>query len=107
MVFEGGNVDVNQDSNTSAAVPMIGKKDSFQQPENMPGTLVPQNIDHEIDALDETSVVMEESLSLAETEIQLIKKALSKHSGKRKRAAEELGISERTLYRKIKEYDLG
>ncbi len=47
-----------------------------------------------------------ESLSLQEKEIDLIKKALEKHHGKRKKAAEELGISERTLYRKIKQYDL-
>jgi transcriptional regulator with PAS, ATPase and Fis domain len=48
----------------------------------------------------------EESLSLQDREIDLIKKALEKHHGKRKKAAEELGISERTLYRKIKQYDL-
>ena len=48
----------------------------------------------------------EESLSISETEKKLIKKALTKHSGKRKYAAEDLGISERTLYRKIKEYDI-
>ena len=56
--------------------------------------------------IDSTHVVMEESLSIAETEKNLIKKALTKYSGKRKLAAEELGISERTLYRKIKEYEL-
>jgi transcriptional regulator with PAS, ATPase and Fis domain len=49
---------------------------------------------------------VEESLSLEDREKELIKKALDKHRGKRKYAAEELGISERTLYRKIKEYDL-
>jgi transcriptional regulator with PAS, ATPase and Fis domain len=47
-----------------------------------------------------------ESLSLQDSEIDLIKKALEKHNGKRKKAAEELGISERTLYRKIKQYNL-
>ncbi len=52
------------------------------------------------------SEVIVESLSLQEKEIDLIKKALSRHNGKRKNAALELGISERTLYRKIKEYDL-
>jgi transcriptional regulator with PAS, ATPase and Fis domain len=50
---------------------------------------------------------MEESLSLGEREMELIKKALEKHRGKRKAAADELGISERTLYRKIKEYKFG
>ncbi len=49
---------------------------------------------------------VEESLSLDEKTKELITKALKKHRGKRKDAAEELGISERTLYRKIKEYDI-
>ena len=48
----------------------------------------------------------EETLSLQEKEIELIKKALERNRGKRKAAASELGISERTLYRKIKQYDL-
>jgi DNA-binding NtrC family response regulator len=50
--------------------------------------------------------VLEESLSLADKEKEMIIKALQKYSGKRKKAADELGISERTLYRKIKEYDI-
>jgi transcriptional regulator with PAS, ATPase and Fis domain len=49
---------------------------------------------------------VEETLSLEETEKDLIQRALKKHNNKRKWAARELGISERTLYRKIKEYDL-
>lgn len=49
---------------------------------------------------------VEESLSLEDREKELIIKALEKHNGKRKYAAAELGISERTLYRKIKEYNL-
>jgi len=48
----------------------------------------------------------EESLSLVDKEIELIKKSLERHEGKRKAAADDLGISERTLYRKIKQYDL-
>ena len=47
-----------------------------------------------------------ESLSLQEKEIEMIKNALEKHRGRRNSAAAELGISERTLYRKIKQYDL-
>jgi len=46
----------------------------------------------------------EETLSLQDKEIDMIKKALRKYKGKRKNAAKELGISERTLYRKINEY---
>ncbi len=49
---------------------------------------------------------VEESLSLEEKEKELIKKDLLKHRNRRRAAAEELGISERTLYRKIKEYDI-
>jgi len=47
-----------------------------------------------------------ESLSIEDKEIELIRKSLKKHNGKRKKAAQELGISERTLYRKIKQYDM-
>jgi transcriptional regulator with PAS, ATPase and Fis domain len=54
----------------------------------------------------EEHVEIEESLSLDDRERELIQKALEKHRGKRKYAAAELGISERTLYRKIKEYNL-
>ena len=52
------------------------------------------------------TIEAEEPLSLLEKEIEMIKKALGRSNGKRKLAAEELGISERTLYRKIKQYDL-
>jgi transcriptional regulator with PAS, ATPase and Fis domain len=48
----------------------------------------------------------EETLSLHDKELELIKKALERNKGKRKAAAKELGISERTLYRKIKQFDL-
>lgn len=56
--------------------------------------------------IQDTEEVVEESLSLAGKEVEMIKKALEKYSGKRKMAARELGISERTLYRKIKEHDI-
>jgi transcriptional regulator with PAS, ATPase and Fis domain len=51
-------------------------------------------------------IEVEETLSLQDKEIDMIKKALRKHKGKRKNAAKELGISERTLYRKINEYTI-
>ncbi|MDO9615647.1 MAG: sigma-54 dependent transcriptional regulator, partial [Bacteroidota bacterium] len=54
----------------------------------------------------DTEEFVEESLSLEDKEVEMIRKALEKHKGKRKHAASELGISERTLYRKIKEYDI-
>jgi len=54
----------------------------------------------------QSHVEVEESLSLVEKEKEFIQKALIKHKGKRKQAAKELGISERTLYRKMNEYNL-
>lgn len=53
-----------------------------------------------------TPEIIDESLSIQKKEIDLIKKAIERHKGKRKIAAKELGISERTLYRKIKEYGI-
>lgn len=60
----------------------------------------------EDDDIQDTEEYVEESLSLNEVEKEVIKKALEKHHGKRKSAAKDLNISERTLYRKIKEYGL-
>ena len=54
----------------------------------------------------ENSEIIEESLKLADMEKDMILKALRKHNGKRKEAAKDLDISERTLYRKIKGYDI-
>ncbi len=51
-------------------------------------------------------IEVEESLNIMDKEKELIEKALKKHKGKRKDAATDLGISERTLYRKLKEYDI-
>ena len=62
---------------------------------------MPDEVDEDVDHTE-----VEESLSLEEKEKELIRKALTKHRGKRKKAAQELGISERTLYRKIKEWDI-
>jgi len=59
-----------------------------------------------LDANFDNMEVVEESLSIEENEKELIKKALKKHENRRKDAAEDLGISERTLYRKIKQYQL-
>ncbi len=60
----------------------------------------------EEEGIEDTEEFVEESLSLADKEIEMIQKALGKYNGKRKQAAQELGISERTLYRKIKEYQI-
>lgn len=63
-------------------------------------------VHHQVRNIQDTEEVVEESLSLAGKEVEMIRKALGKYNGKRKLAANELGISERTLYRKIKEYGI-
>lgn len=69
---------------------------NFQQPQ----------YDYSNDVYDVSPIEEPESLSLQDNEKEMIKLALEKHKGKRKMAADELGISERTLYRKIKQYHL-
>jgi transcriptional regulator with PAS, ATPase and Fis domain len=64
------------------------------------------NVTKHNEIIQDTEEIIEESLSLEEKEKELIIKALNKHGGKRKYASEELGISERTLYRKIKEFNI-
>ncbi|WP_284651456.1 sigma-54 interaction domain-containing protein [Flavobacterium terrisoli] len=86
---------------------------SFEE-EPRVNVIPPQNQSHqeEFDDEDDSDYLMaetieeEETLSLEAKELELIKKALDRNKGKRKAAADELGISERTLYRKIKQFDL-
>ena len=63
-------------------------------------------ITHADDDIQDTEEYVEETLSLDEVEKEMIRKALERHHGRRKNAAKDLKISERTLYRKIKEYGL-
>ena len=74
--------------------------------ENLITAQPPQRTTRDEDRIMDTEEIVEESLSLEDKEIELIIKALDKHNGKRKYAAQDLGISERTLYRKIKEYNI-
>ena len=67
---------------------------------------IPQNSSEEKEYDFIETIEEDESLSLQDKEIEMIKKSLEKNNNKRKLAAKELGISERTLYRKIKQYDL-
>lgn len=89
----------NEDDSTSSTLvtPVSRQEFSYSQPKRE------EFLYH--DPIEE-HIEVEESLSLEEREKELIIKALEKHNGKRKYAAKELGISERTLYRKIKEYDI-
>ncbi len=82
--------------------------------EDMEVLSIPEKMNQLSEAIDESNdkyhfaeeVEEEETLSLHDKELELIKKSLERHQGKRKMAAAELGISERTLYRKIKQFDL-
>lgn len=67
---------------------------------------IPQRISQEEEYDYAETIDEDETLSLQEKEVEMIKKALEKNHNKRKLAAKDLGISERTLYRKIKQYDL-
>lgn len=91
----------------AAPIPPVYREEHLYMPQSMPApgtvSILPHNSPADED-VDHTEV--EESLSLEEKEKEMIKKALAKHRNKRKNAAAELGISERTLYRKIKEYDI-
>jgi transcriptional regulator with PAS, ATPase and Fis domain len=86
-----------------------GMIEKFYQSTDHEGAVPPHTLHinpSESQDIQDTEEIIEESLSLEKKEIELIKKALDKHKGKRKYAAQELGISERTLYRKIKEHNL-
>jgi len=76
-----------------------------EPPANDNSYIIPRKADN-LGQIQDTEEFVEESLSLIDKEKELIIKALEKHGGKRKNAAENLGISERTLYRKIKEYNI-
>jgi len=81
------------------------KSPELIQPMNQPVLQPVQPVLMHNDRIHEHEEV-EESLNIMDKEKELIIKALKKHRGKRKDAALDLGISERTLYRKLKEYDI-
>jgi len=80
-----------------------GMQDDLPTVQNIPLRKTESKAD---DDIQDTEVYIEETLSLDEVEKDMIKRALAKHGGKRRGAAQDLNISERTLYRKIKEYNL-
>ena len=107
---KGGTVDMN----TAAKIDEMQLfRPQYVQP-NETTIVTPQhqaspfikNNNHNHNHIEDTEEYVEESLSLEEVEKDMIRKALERHKGKRKFAAQELGISERTLYRKINEYGL-
>ncbi|TFG88159.1 MAG: hypothetical protein E4H16_05505 [Candidatus Atribacteria bacterium] len=80
--------------------------DQLSDAENLISNQKSARMERDDENIMDTEEIVEESLFLEDKEIELIIKALDKHNGKRKYAAQDLGISERTLYRKIKEYNI-
>jgi transcriptional regulator with PAS, ATPase and Fis domain len=109
-LMQNGNA-VDQEKNQSLIQKIYGKKEENSTDNNI--EVYNQNKykfqnddDFEDNFMDAETIDEEEILKLEQREIELIKKSLEKNNGRRKNAADELGISERTLYRKIKQYDL-
>lgn len=100
-------VDLNRRESYPSSLPQPDTDyDHYDAEEEEEDDLRPIIIDDKIKEQYSDTEVVEENLSLEENEKELIKKALRKHNGRRKEAAQDLGISERTLYRKIKQYEL-
>jgi len=98
------------EKNTQVLIDKIyGKKDELEESPTL--EIISQNNQEnyepmpEIVSFDDAETI-EETVSLQEKEVEMIKQALERNKGKRKLAAKELGISERTLYRKINQYNL-
>lgn len=89
-----------------ASVTYFPQHKGFVEPNEMPTIDIPAKPGKETNEVPDSAEYVEESLSLDEVEKEMIRKALEKHHGRRKNAAKDLNISERTLYRKIKEYGL-
>ncbi len=100
--------DLLQNPNIAQHAPVFNDQSFAELGNNAPNlsptkpVFLPQHTGERIDHHED----VEESLSIVDKEKELIQKALKKHKGKRKDASLDLGISERTLYRKLKEYDI-
>jgi transcriptional regulator with PAS, ATPase and Fis domain len=107
-LIEHGDINVAFDNpNARVMQNLIREKKNKAESQEMTETASVDFTPHQArNDIQDTEEIVEESLSLADKEVEMIKKALEKYSGKRKLAAQELGISERTLYRKIKEYGI-
>jgi transcriptional regulator with PAS, ATPase and Fis domain len=107
-LIKTGEIDINFHENNSGVIRNLLRDAGRQEPiESAPEQhMADFTAARARGTIQDTEEVVEESLSLSGKEIEMIKKALEKYNGKRKMAAHELGISERTLYRKIKEYEI-
>jgi len=114
-LMQSGNTNDVQKNNEGLIQKIYKEEDNNDLEKNDTEVLaIRQQNDNPVEIIENTEdkysfaeeVEEEETLSLHDKELELIKKSLERHQGKRKLAAAELGISERTLYRKIKQFDL-
>jgi transcriptional regulator with PAS, ATPase and Fis domain len=103
-LMKNGNVEEVQAENHHLIEKIYGQKEETEH--NIEVLNITENTSEEKNYDFIETIEEDESLSLQDKEIEMIRKSLEKNSNKRKLAAKELGISERTLYRKIKQYDL-
>ena len=109
-----GNLDARQPMNTPMQTNPVASSNTpaivnpaFSEANTTPNPIIIHTEEDDEDEFQEAeSYPSVQTLSLEAQEIEMIKRALVKNHGKRKKAADELGISERTLYRKIKQYEL-
>ncbi len=104
-LMQNGDKDQVQEENHNL-IERIYQKEKNDSNNNIEVLKIPTNTSNENSFDFAETIEEDESLSLHDKEIEMIKKSLEKNNGKRKLAAKELGISERTLYRKIKQYEL-
>lgn len=112
LMESGNNKEVQKDN--ESLIQKIYREDDTAKTDDLKVLSLPQQNTPPVEIVEDSQdkyhfaeeVIEEETLSLHDKELELIKKSLERHLGKRKLAAAELGISERTLYRKIKQFDL-
>lgn len=104
-LMQNGNSEQVQEDN-HRLIERIYQDQESSEASNIEVVQIPKSSSHQSEYDYAETIEEDETLSLQEKEIEMIKKSLEKNNGKRKLAAKELGISERTLYRKIKQYDL-
>lgn len=105
-MIQGGTSSENLGAMPNITQPMDNRAANVGTPSNYFQNISTNQPTHGNQIIELNDIELPESLSIEDKEIELIKKALNKYNGRRKKAAQELGISERTLYRKIKQYNL-
>lgn len=111
-LIQEGNTPKVQEENQTLIHKIYGSEVTYPTDMNEPAMMLlshdkaPSHVEKHSNCDFAEEIQEEEPISLQDKEVELIQKSLERHRGKRKEAAKELGISERTLYRKIKQYNI-